>query len=149
MTNGSNVDSDLWFQDTTQTWFLSQGSSKLKLFCYYFFKILFIHERHREAEIQAEGEAGSPPGAWCGTQSQNPRIRTWAKGRCSITEPPRCLRFTLLFLFFKKDFYYLFLRDTERQAETQAEGEAGSTQEARCRYWSWDSRITPWAEGRR
>ena len=34
--------------------------------------------------------------------------------------------------FFKKDFIYLFMRDTERErereAETQAEGEAGSMQ---------------------
>ena len=28
--------------------------------------------------------------------------------------------------FFKKYFIYLFMRDTEREAETQAEGEAGS-----------------------
>ena len=32
--------------------------------------------------------------------------------------------------------------------ETQAEGEAGSTQGAPCGTRSWDSRITPWAEGR-
>ena len=31
------------------------------------------------------------------------------------------------FLFFK-DFIYLFIRDTHREAETQAEGEAGSMQ---------------------
>ena len=31
-------------------------------------------------------------------------------------------------LFFKKDFMYLFMRDTENEAETQAEGEAGSMQ---------------------
>ena len=28
--------------------------------------------------------------------------------------------------FFKKDSIYLFMRGTEREAETQAEGEAGS-----------------------
>ena len=33
---------------------------------------------------------------------------------------------------FKKDFIYLFTRDTQREAETQAEGEAGSLQEAQC-----------------
>ena len=33
--------------------------------------------------------------------------------------------------FLKKDFIYLFMRDTEREAETQAEGEAGSMQGAR------------------
>ena len=31
----------------------------------------------------------------------------------------------------KKDFIYLLMRDTEREAETQAEGEAGSMQGAR------------------
>ena len=39
------------------------------------------------------------------------------------------------------------MRDTEREAETQAEGEAGSTQGARRGTQSWVSRITPWAEG--
>ena len=33
---------------------------------------------------------------------------------------------------FFKDFIYLFMRDTQREAETQAEGEAGSMQGARC-----------------
>ena len=39
----------------------------------------------------------------------------------------------LLFFYFFKDFIYLFI-DTEREAETQAEGEreAGSMQGARC-----------------
>ena len=37
------------------------------------------------------------------------------------------------------------MRDRERGAETQAEGEAGSMQGG---TQSWDSRITPWAEGR-
>ena len=40
------------------------------------------------------------------------------------------------------------MRDTQREAETQAEGEAGSMQGAGCGTRSWDSRITPWAEGR-
>ena len=37
--------------------------------------------------------------------------------------------------FIVKDFIYLFVRDAERGAETQAEGEAGSTQ----RILMWDS----------
>ena len=41
------------------------------------------------------------------------------------------------------------MRDTQRQAETEAEGEAGSIQGSRCGTGSRDSRITPWAEGRR
>ena len=39
------------------------------------------------------------------------------------------------------------MRDTEREAEAQAEGEAGSTQGARHGTLSWVSRIRPWAEG--
>ena len=53
----------------------------------------------------------------------------------------------LLLFFFFKDFIYLFMRDTEREAETQAEGEAGSMQEARHGTQSQVSRIKPWAEG--
>ena len=55
-------------------------------------------------------------------------------------------------LFFFKDFY-LFIherhREREREAETQAEGEAGPMQGARRGTRSWDSRIIPWAKGRR
>ena len=43
----------------------------------FFLKILFIYswETHRETETQAEGEAGSPQEAWCGTWS-------WISGSC-------------------------------------------------------------------
>ena len=40
------------------------------------------------------------------------------------------------------------MRDTQREAETQAEGAAGSLQEAQHRTWSQDPRITPWAKDR-
>ena len=40
------------------------------------------------------------------------------------------------------------MRDTQIEAETQAEGEAGSPQGARCGIRSQDPEITPWAEGR-
>ena len=46
-----------------------------------------------------------------------------------------------------KYLIYLFMRD--RETETQAEGEAGSMQEARCGTRSQVSRITPWVKGRR
>ena len=39
------------------------------------------------------------------------------------------------------------MRDTQREAQTQAEGEAGSMQGARRGTQSWDPRITPWAKG--
>uniref|UniRef100_A0A8C0T484 glutathione transferase n=3 Tax=Canis lupus TaxID=9612 RepID=A0A8C0T484_CANLF len=41
------------------------------------------------------------------------------------------------------------MRDTHTKAETQAEGEAGSMQGARCGTRSQVSRITPWAKGSR
>uniref|UniRef100_A0A8I3PXY9 KRR-R motif-containing protein 1 n=1 Tax=Canis lupus familiaris TaxID=9615 RepID=A0A8I3PXY9_CANLF len=44
-------------------------------------------------------------------------------------------------------FIYSLETQRERGAERQAEGEAGSTQGARHGTPSWDSRITPWAEG--
>ena len=50
---------------------------------------LFMRDTGREAETQAEGEAGSLWGARCGTRSQEPRITPWAKGRRSTTELPR------------------------------------------------------------
>ena len=40
-------------------------------------------------------------------------------------------------------------REREREAETQAEGEAGSMPGARRGTRSRDSRIAPWAKGRR
>ena len=45
--------------------------------------------------------------------------------------------------YFFKDFIYLFMRDTEREAETQAEGEAGPLQGARCGTRSQGPRVMP------
>ena len=39
------------------------------------------------------------------------------------------------------------MKDTQKEAQTQAEGEAGSVQGAQCGSRSQDSRITPWAKG--
>ena len=50
-----------------------------------------------------------------------------------------------LYYFFK---IYLFTRDTVRETETQAEGEAGSLWGAQCGTRSRDPEVTPWAEGR-
>ena len=48
---------------------------------FFFFKILFIYEKHtqREAETQAEREAGSMQGARCGTRSRVSRTEGGAK----------------------------------------------------------------------
>ena len=50
--------------------------------------------------------------------------------------------------FFLRFLFYLSMRDTQREAEAQAEGESGSIQGAQCGTWPQNSRITPWAEGR-
>ena len=62
---------------------------------------IYSWETEREAETQAEEEAGSLRGAWCRTWSQDPRIMTWAKGRrsASDTQVPY-LDLTLQPLFF-------------------------------------------------
>ena len=39
-----------------------------------------MRDREREAETQAEGEAGSTQGAPCGTRSQVSRVRLQAEG---------------------------------------------------------------------
>ena len=48
-----------------------------------------MRDTQREAETQAEGEAGSMQGARRGTRSQDPGVTPWAEGRCSTAEPPR------------------------------------------------------------
>ena len=57
-----------------------------------FFKILFIHERHREKGIDiGRGRNRLPARSLMWDSIPGPRITTWAKGRCSTTVPPRCL----------------------------------------------------------
>ena len=53
------------------------------------------------------------------------------------------------FLFFFKIFLFIHESHREREAETQEEGEAGSMLGARRGTRSLDSRIKPWAKGRR
>ena len=67
----------------------------------------------------------------------------WNSLSPSLSAPPHACSLFLLLLFCKR--FYLFMRDTkrEREAERQAEGEAGSMQGARCRTRSWVPRITP------
>ena len=79
-------------------------------------------EGERQAKTQAEGEAGSMQGPRRGTRSQVSRIRPWTKGGTKPLSHPGC---PSLFIFFN-DCIDLFMRDTQREAQTQAEGEAGS-----------------------
>ena len=55
----------------------------------------------------------------------------------------------LFFFFYLRLFICLFMRDTQKEAETQAEGETGSLQGAWCGTRSHYPGITPWAKGRR
>ena len=48
-----------------------------------------MRDPERRTETQAEGEADSTQKARFRTRSRDSRITTWAKGRCSTTEPPR------------------------------------------------------------
>ena len=78
---------------------------------------------------------------------------------CTYFSTPRSLvykhaigirHFIFYFCFVKILFIHEGHREKERGGrgtETQAEGEAGSRQGARCATRSRDSRITPWAEG--
>ena len=71
---------------------LKKKEKERKIF--YFFKILFIYyERHtqREAETQAQGEAGSMQGARRGTQSQVSRISHWAEDSAKPLSHQGCL----------------------------------------------------------
>ena len=95
-------------------------------------------EKEREAETQAEGEAGSMQGARRGTLSRVSRITPWAAGGTKLLHHRGCPKFPILTI--KKK---LFTRDAQRQAETQAEGEAGSPPGARCRTRSQDPGVTP------
>ena len=56
--------------------------------------------------------------------------------------PNICLCIQYIYLFIFKDFIYLLIRGTHREAETQAEREAGSLWGAQCGTRSQDSGIT-------
>ena len=53
-------------------------------------------EKEREAEIQAEGEAGSTQGTRRGTQFRVSRISPWAEGSAKPLSHPGCLKNTNL-----------------------------------------------------
>ena len=52
-----------------------------------------------------------------------------------------------IFFFFLRFYLFIHERHTQREAETQAEWEAGFTQGAQGGTQSWVSRITSWAKG--
>ena len=55
--------------------------------------------------------------------------------------------FSMEFFFFLRFYLLIRERHTQREAETQAQGEAGSMQGARRSTRSRVSRVTLWAEG--
>ena len=66
--------------------FSSKARSSTVIF--FFFKILLIHERPREAATQAEGEASFTQGAQCGTPSQGPGITPGLKAGAKLLSHP-------------------------------------------------------------
>ena len=97
-----------------------------------------------ERERQAEGEAGFMQGAQCGTRSRVSRITPWAEGGAKLLSHPGI---PSSMYFFKKDFIYLFMRDTERGRDT---GRGRSRLHAGSQTWDLipGLQVTPWAEGR-
>ena len=73
----------------------------------FFFKILFI-QREREAESQAEGEAGPMQGARCGTRSWVSRITPRAAGGAKPLRHWGCPHFVFFnLIFFVSIFFFL------------------------------------------
>ena len=60
-------------------------------FSFFFFEdFIYLFMRHTETVTETgQREAGSMQEAQCGTRTWDLR-KTWAEGRCSTTEPPRC-----------------------------------------------------------
>ena len=75
----------------------------------------------------------------------------WDHSGQAFLDSPPTFRFSdfILFIIIFKDFYfYLFMRETQREVETKAQEEAGSQWGAWCRTGSQDSGIMTWAKGR-
>ena len=64
-------------------------SKPVFLFCFVL-DFIYLFMRKREAETQAEGEAGSMQGARRGTRSRVSRIRPWAAGGAKPLSHPGC-----------------------------------------------------------
>ena len=129
----------LWFFDLV--WFLD-------FFFLRFSFNVFIWERknkrtsgkgQKEREKQTSPWAGTP--TWGSIPGPQDHDLSWRQMFNQLSHPGT-----------PRDFIYLFMRDTHRrEAETQAEGEAGSMQGARheTRSQILDHRIKTWAESRR
>ena len=66
-----------------------------------------MKDRAREAETQAEGEAGSMPEAPCGTQSRVSRVTPWAEGSAKPMSHPGCPAGSLMVKFSKDKFHII------------------------------------------
>ena len=107
-----------------------------------------MRDREREAETQAEGEAGSTQRAQCGTQSLVSRIRPWAEGSAKPLSHPGCpvfifyffrdfIYFETLFVGLQKKFFlrfYLFIHKRQRERGRDT-GRGRSRLPARSPMW--------------
>ena len=64
---------------------------------------VFIYERQREPETQADGEAGSLQGAQCGIQSQDPGSRPEPKVDAQLLSHPGAQ----VYSNFKDDVFFI------------------------------------------
>ena len=87
----------------------------------FFFKILFIYswetQRKKEAETQAEGEAGSMQGARHGTWSRVSKITPRAEGSAKLLSHPGCPNYGILIasklgVNFQSFISYLFFNNS-------------------------------------
>ena len=92
--------------------FLKDVTCKVKLIkhfraysFFFFLKILFIHERHRESRDTGRRRSRLSKGKGMWDSIQDSRTTTQAKGRHLTTQPPRCA----LSLFLNYHSYYLFI----------------------------------------
>ena len=99
---------------------------RFSLFIVFVFKILFIYSWETQREREAETQASSMQGDWCGTRSEVSRIRPWAEGDAKALSYPGCPAY-----WFKANVLW---EVTQRVKMSRANGKP---------VLKWDSDLTP------
>ena len=90
-----------------------------------------VRDAERVAAMRPTRDRGTGP--WSSSSVRVQRTDTCDSQRWEVIaswEIPNYSQLSQLLLFFFKDFIYLFMRDAQREAETQAEEEADSLRRA-------------------